>query len=296
MMEENTNTPIEPKNDAESEKGGPVRGPWTAVIVLLCLTVAGGAYVIQQRRSADELSAKNQELTSSLTETKGQVDALATKLNQMQAEEQAREQAAAEAAARRAAAIRHHLRAHHVPKDDPRWQQVQAELANQQKSIDSTQQDLAKTRSDLQNSLSSARDELNGSIAKTHDELVALEQKGERNYYEFDVNKSKQFSRVGPINISLRKTNEKHQYCDLNLLVDDKNLSKKHVNLYEPVVFYTDRAGQPVELVINQISKNHMHGYVSAPKYKATDLAASAAARPASNPAPTTVDALQHRP
>lgn len=287
-MEENANIPVE----SRTEKG-PVRGLWAAVIVLLSLAVVSGGYVIEQHRSANELSVKNQELTSSLTQTKSQVDTLATKLNQMQAAEQARERAEAE---RRAAAARNHLRAHHVPKDDPRWQQIQSELANQQKSIDSTQQDLAKTRSDLQNNLSSTRDELNGSIAKTHDELVALEQKGERNYYEFDVNKSKQFSRVGPINVSLRKANDKHQYCDLNLLVDDKNLSKKHVNLYEPVIFYTDQAGQPVELVINQISKNHMHGYVSEPKYKAAALATSSADSQASNPAPATVGALQHRP
>jgi hypothetical protein len=32
----------------------------------------------------------------------------------------------------------------------------------------------------------------------------------------------------------------------------------------------------PVELVINSISKNHIHGYVSEPKYKGADLEAVA--------------------
>jgi hypothetical protein len=33
-----------------------------------------------------------------------------------------------------------------------------------------------------------------------------------------------------------------------------------------------------VELVINNISKNHIHGYISAPKYKQAELAAIQAA------------------
>ena len=55
------------------------------------------------------------------------------------------------------------------------------------KAIDATRQDLAGTRT-----------ELSGSIASTHEELIALERKGERKYYEFDLDKSKQFSSQVP--------------------------------------------------------------------------------------------------
>jgi len=175
---------------------------------------------------------------------------------------------------------------------------VEAELAEHQKAINSAQQQVQATRSEFQNNLSSTRDELNGSIAKTHSELVELERKGERNYYEFDLFKAKQFQRVGPIAVSLRKTNAKHQFCNLHLLVDDKELTKKHVNLYEPVMFYTDENGRPLELVINTISKNHMHGYVSAPKYQGAAVSATNSAPNqvvASAPVAAT-DSLQHRP
>jgi hypothetical protein len=56
-------------------------------------------------------------------------------------------------------------------------------------------------------------------------------------------------------------------------MVDDRNLSQKHVNLYQPVMFYMPDSGQPVELVINSITKDHIHGYVSAPKYRQSELA-----------------------
>jgi hypothetical protein len=148
---------------------------------------------------------------------------------------------------------------------------MQSQLDDQGKQIESTRQDLSTTRTELQ-----------GSIATTHEELVLLEKKGERSYYEFDLEKSGQFQHEGPVGVRLRKANTKHAYADLELLVDDFKLSKKHVNVYEPVVFYSGDRRLPVELVINGISKNHIHGYISEPKYKSADLEAMASS-PANN-------------
>ena len=158
------------------------------------------------------------------------------------------------------------------PVADKRYAQLKAQLDDQQKQLKETQDEVTKNRADLEGSISSTRDELNGSIAKTHDELVALEKRGERNYYEFDLTKSKQFQRVGPMSLSLRKTDTKHKSYDLTMLVDDNELTKKKVNLYEPVWIHMENGGQPVQVVVNRIDKNGVHGYVSAPKYKVTEL------------------------
>jgi len=143
---------------------------------------------------------------------------------------------------------------------------------------------VAKNREDLEGSIHSTRDELNGAIAKTHDELVALEKKGERTYFEFDLNKSKQFQRVGPVTLSLRKADTKRKNYDLAMIVDDNELNKKKVNLYEPVWIHTEHDSQPVQVVVNRIGKDMVHGYVSAPKYKPSELAAASS----SNAAPAT--------
>jgi hypothetical protein len=103
-----------------------------------------------------------------------------------------------------------------------------------------------------------------------------LEKKGERSYYEFDLDKSKQFQREGPVGVQLRKANTKHEYADLDMLIDDLRVSKKHVNIYEPVFFYPADSKAPAELVINKISKDHIHGYVSEPKYKGAEVEAKA--------------------
>jgi len=70
----------------------------------------------------------------------------------------------------------------------------------------------------------------------------------------------------------------------LELLVDDRSLSQKHVNLYQPVMFYTPDIPQPVELVINSITKDHIHGYVSAPRYRQSELASMSNANANSTP------------
>ena len=77
----------------------------------------------------------------------------------------------------------------------------------------------------------------------------------------------------------------KHQFADLEMMVNDRNLSQKHVNLFQPVMFYMPDSPQPVEIVINDIGKDHIHGYVSSSKYRQSELASMTndSANPAQN-------------
>ena len=237
-----------------------------------------------------------------LNQTRSQMDALNSQLNdinaRLAAEQQKKTAEAAAASAARTGRAARGKRTAQVRREDPRWKNVQAQLDEEKKQLASTQQDLEKTRSDLQSNLSSTRDELGGSIAKTHDELVELEKRGERNYFEFDLTKSKGFKHVGSVSLSLRKTNTKHDNYSLVMLVDDRELTKKSVNLYEPVVFYPPDSTQALQLVVNQIGKDEVHGYVSEPKYKRSELAASKGAPTADASSSSTSQAdasLPHR-
>ncbi len=233
-------------------------------IVIIIAIAALAGYGFHEHNISKQLAAQNNALTASLASTRGQIDLLNEKMNTLAQDREPAKPAAAHPAQ---ASLTKHVPRHTVRKADPRWKQLQGQLNEQGKQIESTRQELAGTRTELQ-----------GSIARTHDELVVLQKKGERAYFEFDVDKSGQFQHDGPVGVRLRKANTKHQYADLELLVDDYKVSKKHVNIYEPVVFYTPESQQPVELVINSITKNHIHGYVSEPKYKASDLQAMSGA------------------
>ena len=191
----------------------------------------------------------------------------------------AAQQAAAEAQAKASAAHANTPGAKGVAgkrnsAENKRLKELQGRIEDQQKQLKETQDEVAKNRSDLEGNLSSTRDELNGSIAKTHEELVALAKRGERSFFEFDLTKSKQFQRVGPLTLSLRKSDTKHKSYDLDMVVDDNQLSKRKVNLYEPIWIHTENESQPVQVVVNRVEKNLVHGYVSAPKYKPSELAA----------------------
>ena len=51
-------------------------------------------------------------------------------------------------------------------------------------------------------------------------------------------------------------------------------MTKKNVNLYEPIWIHTENESQPVQVVVNKIDRNFVRGYISAPKYKPSELAA----------------------
>jgi hypothetical protein len=280
-VSESVETPASPQSEqrAKVAMSSPAFGLSSLLLVLMgFLTLFG--YSIHERNAARDYARQNEQTSATLKETRSQIDMLNAKLDALNAERQAPPRA-----------IQHHAvrRAQHVTKPDPRWKKLQGEIDAQSKAIDETRQELASTRTDLQ-----------GSIAKTHDELVVLQRKGERNYYEFDLDKSKHFAHAGPVEISLRKANTKHEYADLELMVDDREMSKKHLNLYEPAMFYPDDSQQPLELVINSITKNHIHGYISAPKYRPSELTAmntgaAVTSSPVETPSSSAAPQLRHR-
>jgi hypothetical protein len=219
-------------------------------------------------------------MSATLQETKGQLNTLAQKVNAMSEAEAQRQQAAAAAAAAQRARVTHRVTARRPSgMSDKRWKEIQAKLDAQRQAIDANGKAIEDTRSEL----AGAKTELSGSIARTHGELVTLQRKGERSYFEFDVDRSKQFRATGPVGIKLRKANSKRQYADMDLMVDDVAVNQKHVNLLQPVIIYAGEGGRPIELVVQRISNNHIHGYVSTPKYKESDLAAMSAANAQAN-------------
>jgi len=84
----------------------------------------------------------------------------------------------------------------------------------------------------------------------------------------------------------VRKVNTKHDYADLEILVDDNRITKKHVNLLEPVMLYPANYVQPVEVILNHLDKNRAGGYISVPKFKRSEL--SAIGTPSNSATPAT--------
>lgn len=149
---------------------------------------------------------------------------------------------------------------------------VASDVSGVKTDVGGVRTDLTKTQGDLAttiNQLQSVRGDLsstNSIIARNHDELVALEHKGDRNFYEFTLTKG-QRKPVGTISMELKKTDAKHSRFTLDIYADDRTYEKKDRNVNEPMQFYSGKDPALFEVVVNSInSKNQITGYLSAPK------------------------------
>ena len=104
-----------------------------------------------------------------------------------------------------------------------------------------------------------------GLIAHTSAELDVLKHRGDRNYYEFTLTRKKR-TPVSTVSLELRKSDAKKGKYTLIVLSDDRPIEKKDRTMNEPVQFYTGRDRMLYELVVNQVTKNTVVGYLSTPK------------------------------
>ena len=276
-MEDHQDQPQHEQN--EYGEGPALTAPSRLVIgIFAALVVIAGlafGYGLHQQKKAGSLAAQASAANATIGDLQRQLNTVTQRLNDVVAAQQAASNPATHGTT---TPSKTHSAAKQPSPADKRYKQLLSQLEDQQKQLKATQDQVAQNRAELEGDLNSTRDDLNGSIAKTHEELVALAKRGERSYFEFDLEKSKQFQRFGPVTLSLRKADTKHKSFDLEMIVDDNELSKKRVNLYEPIWIHTENESQPVQVVVNRIEKNLVHGYVSAPKYKLSELATDAGA------------------
>jgi len=142
--------------------------------------------------------------------------------------------------------------------------------------VGNVKSDVAATRSELEKTiatLKATQGDLgvqSGLIATNGKELAALRALGERNYTEFKLTKTKAPQKVGDISVLLEKADPKNNRYTIRVIADDKTVQKKDKTINEPVQFLLSKATQPYELVVNDIKKDLISGYVSAPKVQQT--------------------------
>lgn len=143
--------------------------------------------------------------------------------------------------------------------------EVSSEVAATKADVSATKAELDKTIA----SLKSTQGDLgvqSGLIATNGKELAALKALGERNYFDIKLGKTKTPVKIGDIFIQLKKTDPKKNKYTINVTADDKTVEKKDKGVNEPVQFLTSRARQPYEIVINEVGKDQIVGYLATPK------------------------------
>lgn len=146
---------------------------------------------------------------------------------------------------------------------------VSQDVSNTKTDLDTTKKNLETVRTDL----GMARSELGTLIARNHDDIETLRKLGERDYFEFNLERNKP-ERVANVGLTLKKADVKRHKFNLVLTVDDVSVEKKNRNSSEPIFFYVKGQKKPYEVVVNGITSRSVKGYVSTPK-GATEVAAT---------------------
>src|SRR6266705_4325910 len=148
---------------------------------------------------------------------------------------------------------------------------VKAELATKANTddVNKLNGDVTGVKTDLdatKNSIQMARSEMGTLIARNHDEIDQLRHMGQRDYFEFTVQRKAGATKVGTIQVELRDTNLKKNQYTINVLPDDKSFEKKNRSVNEPIFFYTGGSRQALEMGINKVTKASAAGYLGVPQ------------------------------
>ena len=170
---------------------------------------------------------------------------------------------------------------------------VATEVGGAKKDIETTKSDLEATKGKLDRSLGDIG-VMSGLIAHNRDDLEELRRRGDRNYYEFTLQRTKSPQRVGPVQITLNKVDPKKSKYTMTVFVDDRTIEKKDKTAGEPVQFYVKGSSRmaPYEIVVFDVGRSQATGYLATPK----DSGGSAAPAPAASPAAATTPPAPAKP
>jgi chromosome segregation ATPase len=225
------------------------------------------AELAQANSKQTVLAAQVDQTNSRVAELKGQLEVTTQKLGFTQAE------------LARARTLAQNIRQEQRQNDERLAAQIgqvkqdtETKIGEVSTDLTGAKGDIAATKKDLETTMSKLTSTIgdlgvqSGLIARNQNELEQLKRLGERNIYEIHLTKSKTPTRIGPIMIRLTKTDTKRYKYTMLVVADDKAIEKKDKTAEEPVQFYVKGVPRPYEIVIFDVLKDKVNGYLSTPK------------------------------
>lgn len=177
---------------------------------------------------------------------------------------------------------------------DARTTSLNARLSEVESEQKTQNAQLAQVQSQLQQQIQSAREDAGKGISAVQqqvstnaDNLYALSNSLQRQEVRFEVAKGQTTELTPGISLNLGGTNVEHQrfHGYLWLLEDHRFVWLKDQNVNQSVQFYHKAGGAPYDLVVTDVSKDFVLGYLLIPKDQQSNLAAAPAQTTASNSA-----------
>ena len=266
---------------------------WNAAIVIALVAIVGlfinnrqlaGALAQLDQHNQEQIAKIEQDLAQSSATAEKSVDSLAQQTQDAAAQAEAR----AKQDLRRANANLSAALAKQQQDAEQQQQQIAGQLTDLQQAnttasakigeindnvsgvksdVANTQTELAKTGNDLKRVMGDMG-VMSGLIATNSSQLAALKELGDRDYVQFDLKKTGGRQKVGDMQLLLAKADPKHNRFSLQVLADDKMVEKRDRSINEPVQMYVAGNRQPEEIVVNEVKKDEVVGYVAIPKVK----------------------------
>ncbi len=137
---------------------------------------------------------------------------------------------------------------------------VQGELDQTRESLNETADLLASTQSDV--------DAVSGRVGDHDAAIERLKMQGQRDVTKFELPVSKERTKIDTVHMRIKDIDYKKNRYTLEVMADDKVVTHKDRLLNEPVEFYVMGVAQPYEVVVTDIERNQVSGYLATPKFK----------------------------
>lgn len=150
---------------------------------------------------------------------------------------------------------------------DARLSQVESEQAAQRSQ-------LAQVEGELRQEIASAGEETGRDLYGVHQQLDnnarnldSLSQRLDRQRVNFEVLKGRTVEPVPGISLHISGTNNRHQRFrgSLRVLQDGRTLAVRDEGVDQPVSFYRKEGEEPYELVVTDVTKHSVSGYLLVP-------------------------------
>jgi uncharacterized protein YoxC len=94
--------------------------------------------------------------------------------------------------------------------------------------------------------------------------IANLNNRVDRKRIDFDVTKDKPAEIIPGVHLTVKRVDQRRQEMDgtLQLSADSPNLTIRGQGIQKPMLFHTPDDGKPIELVLTQVAKNRVAGYV----------------------------------
>jgi DNA repair exonuclease SbcCD ATPase subunit len=242
------------------------------------LTLLAVAFVAASAYAHYAMHSRIEKLTKDLNASQGQVAELQNRMQTAEATEETIAQQVGmtkKELASRTSQLQAAQRAAESRLEEAQKKQISevtGDIAGVKTDVGGVKTDVAATRADLEATkakLQSAVGDLgvqSGLIATTRSDLEVLKHKGDRNYYEFTLLKGAKPQAISTVSLQLKKADVKKGKFTMNVTADDKTIEKKDRNIAEPIQFYSGRDHLLFELVVWNVDKNKVTGYLSTPK------------------------------